>query len=106
VLSNAAVEYSDASEFSLSIVAWSMGPIRNEAFLVGLARAFLDLEVAVLSRSDLLPSKSRLALSQIVAQKQHYFTLCLERLQMNPNQFGRVLAGYNMARERLLMSLG
>jgi hypothetical protein len=105
VLSSAAVEYSNAIEFSLSIFGWSMGPIRNEAFLVGLARAFLDLEVAVLSRSDLLPSKSRLALGQIVAQKQHYFTLCLERLQMNRYQFGRTLVGYNMARERLRMSL-
>jgi len=105
VLSSAAVEYSNAIEFSLSILGWSMGLIRNAAFLVGLARAFLDLEVAVLSRSDLLPSKSRLALRQIVAQKQHCFALCLERLQMNRYQFGRFFVGYNMAKERLRTSL-
>jgi hypothetical protein len=105
VLSSATVEYSNAIECSLSVLGWSMVPIRNEAFLVGLARAFLDLEVAVLSRSDLLPSKARLALRQIVAQKQHCFDLCLEILQMNRYQFCQFLVGYYMAREQLQTSL-
>lgn len=105
VLSSATVEYSNAIECSLSVLGWSMVPIHNEAFLVGLARAFLDLEVAVLSRSDLLPSKARLALRQIVAQKQHCFDLCLEILQMNRYQFCQFLVGYYMAREQLQTSL-
>ena len=105
VLLSTEVEYSKATDFSLSILGWSMRHIHNEAFLIGIARAFLDLEVAVLSRPDLLPSKSRLALRQIVTQKQQHFTVCLERSQMNRGQFSQILVGYNMARERLSTSL-
>lgn len=82
-----------------------MRPIQNEALLFGLARAFLDLEVAVLSRPDLLPRKSRLALRHIVAQKQQHFTLCLESSHTSLSKYRRILVGYDIARERISTSL-
>lgn len=81
VLATQLVDVDSSTKFAHNMLSWSMRPKRNTVFLLGLARAFLDLEAWVAEHDSLLSKKSRVALRQIVDRKAATFGECLDELR-------------------------
>jgi hypothetical protein len=82
-----------------------MRPIKNTAFLLGLARAFLDLEVWVANSDALLWKKERQALRHIIERKAVIFEECVKELEADDFSFREFIGGYDLGRtsiEKLL----
>ncbi|KAM7218765.1 hypothetical protein V8F06_005919 [Rhypophila decipiens] len=92
--------------FACDMLDWSMRPKRNLVFLLGLARAFLDLEVWVASREELLGRQGRAALRRIVERKTGVFEAVLEHLEGEGDGLGEFVAGYELARVEIEKALG
>ncbi|KAI4155947.1 MAG: hypothetical protein LQ340_000634 [Diploschistes diacapsis] len=91
----------DASKFSYSLLSWAMRPTKNGAFLLGLARAFLDLEVWVASSDALLGKKEREALRQIIERKAVGFEACLAELKTDESGCREFVGGYECGRTEI-----
>ena len=91
--------------FAYAVLSWAMRPVQNGAFLLGLARAFLDLEVWVASRDDLLPKKTREGLRRLVKRKECCFEGCLEELKANVHKYSEFVGGYELGRTEIEKAL-
>ncbi|KAM7187963.1 hypothetical protein V8F33_010920 [Rhypophila sp. PSN 637] len=103
----------EAKDFACDMLDWSMRPKRNLVFLLGLARGFLDLEVWVAGREELLDRQGRAALRRIVERKTGVFEAVLEDLEGGEGdehgtigRLGEFVAGYETARGEIEKALG
>jgi hypothetical protein len=94
-------EQPDAVAFAYNLLSWAMRPKSNAMFLIGLARAFLDFEVFVASREDLLPRKERTILQSMVDRKMVCFQDCLHELKSERDKLRAVVSGYEFGRDEL-----
>ncbi|KAI0111341.1 hypothetical protein F4814DRAFT_422213 [Daldinia grandis] len=72
---------SRARIFAGKMLQWSRSPVANEATLLGLARAFLDLEVWVMSVRGLLSEETRQNLKGIVKRKTILLESCMGEIK-------------------------
>ncbi|KAI0201865.1 hypothetical protein F4808DRAFT_469178 [Astrocystis sublimbata] len=91
-------EDDEVSKFAHALLGWAMRPLRNEAFLLGLAYAFLDLEVWVADSEVLLSKKARAALKKIVARKEEALGACWEELRADEARAKEFVGGYEFGR--------
>lgn len=103
VLTNIQVEgdeeiLAEARGFSKAMLLWSERPVANLGLLLGLCRAFLDLESRVAGLQELLSEKSRCALGDLVSRKSMALDLCVEELKRNDDQHRAFLRGYDLGR--------
>ncbi|OIW29214.1 hypothetical protein CONLIGDRAFT_618435 [Coniochaeta ligniaria NRRL 30616] len=102
-------QVSEAVKFAYDLLSWAQRPIRNGTFLLGLSRAFLDLEVLVAGTEDLLDRKERGALQRMIERKLVGFDKCIVHLMEEGDggrKYGEFVVGYETGRdelERLLM---
>jgi hypothetical protein len=96
----------DATMFAYDLLSWAMRPMQNGSFLLGLARAFLDLEIWVACRDDMLWSKEKEALQRIIDRKAETFELCLLELKGDGTKYRDFISGYEYGREALERLLG
>ncbi|KAL2432433.1 hypothetical protein ABEF95_010817 [Exophiala dermatitidis] len=89
-----------AVKFSYSMLAWSMRPMENLGLLLGLSRAFLDLEQQV-AIGLLLDPTGQEALLRIVERKERGFQECLENMEQDSAIRGDYLLGYLFGQEEL-----
>lgn len=94
-------EQPDAVAFAYNMLSWAMRPKRNAMFLIGLARAFLDFEVFVASRDDLLPRKERTILKSMADRKMACFQDVLNELESDTEKLRAVVSGYEFGRDEL-----
>ncbi|KAF2123417.1 hypothetical protein P153DRAFT_371620 [Dothidotthia symphoricarpi CBS 119687] len=94
-------EQPDAVAFAYNLLSWAMRPKGNAMFLIGLARAFLDFEVFVASRDDLLPRKERTILQSMADRKMVCFEDCLHELKSESEKLRAVVSGYEFGRNEL-----
>ena len=99
-------DMTDATELAYTLLSWSMRPMKNGAFLLGLARAFLDLEVWVVSSDALLGKKSRVALQRIIERKAVAFEACLSELKEDEAKCRDFVGGYDLGRIEIEKVLG
>jgi hypothetical protein len=92
-------EQPDAVTFAYNPLSWAMRPKGNVMFLIELARAFLNFEVFVASRGDLLPRKERTFLQSMVDPKMACFEDCLHELRSESEKPRAVVSGYEFARD-------
>lgn len=96
----------DAIKFAYTVLGWAARPIENNSFLLGLARAFLDLETYVFCNADLLSGPGYPALKKIIERKQDCFDRILSLIKTEPGQVKKFITGYESGRaelERLLV---
>lgn len=91
----------DATKFAYTLLSWAMRPMKNGAFLLGLARAFLDLELWVASSDTLLGKKEREALRQIIDRKAASFEACLDELKADKSKCREFVGGYECGRTEI-----
>jgi len=106
VLGEPNVNASDAITFAYTMLSWAMRPMANGMFLLGLARAFLDLEVLVASSDELLARRDREALQQMIERKKVCFEACLNELKPDAHKCREVVAGYEYGRTEIEKVLG
>lgn len=106
VLGEPSVSASDAITFAYTMLSWAMRPMANGMFLLGLARAFLDLEVLVASSDDLLARREREVLQQMIERKSVSFEACLNELKPDVQKCREVVAGYEYGRTEIEKVLG
>lgn len=87
-----------ATKFVYNMLSWSVRPKRNGAFLLGLARAFLELEAWVADHDSLLSKKARAALRRIVDRKATIFEECLDELRETESRYREFVGGYQIGR--------
>lgn len=83
-----------ARTFAGKMLQWSRLPVANEAALLGLARAFLDLEVWVASVQGLLSEEARQALGDIVERKTTLLDACVEEIREDEGKLAKFIVGY------------
>lgn len=91
-------ELDPATRFAYNMLSWSMRPKRNGVFLLGLARAFLDLEAWVADQDSLLSKKARAALRLIVDRKAGVFGEVLDELREAESLYREFIGGYRLGR--------
>ena len=85
------------SDFAISMLRWSMRPLDNEAFLFGLAMAFVELhEVIVSSTVPVFSVAHREILRQIAWREKTALQECLEELEVGSGQYASFNRGYNL----------
>ena len=97
---------SAATDFAYAVLGWAARPVLNWLFLLGLARAFLDLEAWVAGNETLLSKEERDALSRISARKEFCFRGILSEIQARTSQIEKFITGYRFGRmqiERILV---
>ncbi|GAB0132065.1 hypothetical protein EsDP_00000513 [Epichloe bromicola] len=103
--SNASSSSSVASvDFAYMVLSWAARPIENEAFLLGLSRAFLDLEKYVLATADqglLLSRQGRHGLENMIERKQDGFERILSMIKSESGDIEKFNAGYEFGRQKL-----
>lgn len=95
-----------AIEFAYTVLGWAARPVSNGPFLIGLARAFLDLEAWVYRDESLLDKEGREALRNIIRRKEICFKGILSELEGKHDQVSMLITGYEFGRvqiERLLV---
>ncbi|KAI9725098.1 MAG: hypothetical protein M1828_003439 [Chrysothrix sp. TS-e1954] len=90
-----------ATDFAYAVLSWAARPVSNEAFLLGLARAFLDLEVWVSCNEVLLGKEDRQALREIIERKQACFEEILSEIKVGVGRVESFTTGYGLGRTRL-----
>jgi hypothetical protein len=101
VLGETKGDVTDATKFAYTVLSWAMRPMKNGAFLLGLARAFLDLELWVASSDTLLGKKEREALRQIINRKAASFEACLDELEADESKCREFVGGYECGRTEI-----
>lgn len=92
---------SAAVDFSYVLLSWAARPIENGPFLLGLARAFLDLEIFVSDDEGLLSRLSCEALKKTIAMKHDCFDKSLEHLAPHPTEIEDFITGYEYGRKEI-----
>ncbi|KAJ4415340.1 hypothetical protein N0V82_007390 [Gnomoniopsis sp. IMI 355080] len=90
-----------ASKYAYNMLSWSMRPKRNGVSLLGLARAFLDLEAWVADHDSLLSTKARAALRLIVEKKAAVLEGVGDDLAKDESQHGDFISGYELGRKEI-----
>lgn len=90
----------ERSEFALMMLHWSMRPMRNAPFLLGLASAFVDLHEAV-AASALLSAASCEVLARIACRERTNLRVCIEELKDDGGRHADFCRGYHRARVEL-----
>lgn len=93
--------HADATSFAYALLSWSMRPKQNQVFLLGLARAFLDLEAWVAKSDGLLSKSERSFLQRIVDKKSNVFEECLEELGGDEVRLCEYVDGYEYGRAEI-----
>ena len=99
-------DLSDATTFAFTLLSWAQRPMKNGVFLLGLSRAFLDLEVWVASSDTLLGGKEREALRQMIERKAVGFEKCLDELKEDELKCCEFVGGYECGRTEIEKLLG
>ncbi|KAF7540198.1 hypothetical protein G7054_g1541 [Neopestalotiopsis clavispora] len=93
---------SNVTKVAHSLLEWSMRPNKNGMLLLGLSRAFLELEVLVAADESLLSRKDREYLQDVVRRKTAVMEECLEELKTMPvSKSQEFVGGYELGREQL-----
>ncbi|KAL7919275.1 hypothetical protein ACQKWADRAFT_209821 [Trichoderma austrokoningii] len=92
---------SAVTKFAHSLLNWSMRPQKNGAFLLGLARAFLDMEMWVAADESLLAKEARRYLWQVIERKRVGFEACLGELNSDPARSCEFVGGYEYGRAEI-----
>lgn len=87
-----------ATKFAYNMLGWSMRPKRNGVFLLGLARAFLDLEAWVADHDSLLSKKARAGLRTIIDRKAAVFGEVTDELRETDSLYREFVGGYQIGR--------
>ncbi|KAK0705843.1 hypothetical protein B0T21DRAFT_377675 [Apiosordaria backusii] len=95
-----------SGRFAHDLLGWAQRPTKNGAFLLGLARAFLDLEQWVSENEGLLGRRERLVLSEIIQRKSIGFEKCLSELNGDALMCHEFAAGYELGRTEIETLLG
>ncbi|KAK0725122.1 hypothetical protein B0H67DRAFT_482384 [Lasiosphaeris hirsuta] len=101
-----AEDLGDAVRFAHALLSWAQRPMRNVAFLLGLARAFLDLEAWVAGDEALLAREQRDALRLMVDRKAVVLDECVDELQADELKLREFAGGYERGRAELDRLLG
>lgn len=88
----------EARGFAHAMLHWSKRPVSNLNLLLGLSRAFLDLEIWAGSSLVLLSERGRQSLGLLAERKSMSLGLCVEELRKNEDQYKSFLNGYNLGR--------
>lgn len=94
-------EDADSTAFALAMLHWSMYPVTNMGLLLGLARAFVDLEIWVTQVDNLLSVSSRSALEAIVERKLTHLQSCRGELEKDEQQARNFQRGYALGRNAI-----
>ncbi|KAH6603402.1 hypothetical protein Trco_008177 [Trichoderma cornu-damae] len=89
------------TKFAHSLLNWSMRPHKNGVFLLGLARAFLDMEVLVAADESLLSKGDRKYLWEVIERKRVGFEACLTELVADPVKSRDFVGGYQYGRAEI-----
>ncbi|UKZ52510.1 hypothetical protein TrVGV298_006287 [Trichoderma virens] len=89
------------TKFAYSLLNWSMRPQKNGAFLLGLARAFLDMEMLVAADESLLAKADRSYLWEVIERKRVGFEACLAELRADPVKSCDFVGGYEHGRAEI-----
>nr|XP_036577760.1 uncharacterized protein CTRU02_12280 [Colletotrichum truncatum]KAF6784819.1 hypothetical protein CTRU02_12280 [Colletotrichum truncatum] len=96
-----APDMAHATEFAYELLSWSMRPKENQAFLLGVARAFVDMEVWVARSDELLNRSERKTLQRITDDKLVVFEACLEDMKGDEVRLREFTGGYEYARAEI-----
>ncbi|CAP61784.1 uncharacterized protein PODANS_5_3110 [Podospora anserina S mat+] len=98
----------DSGRFSHDLLGWAQHPMINSVFLLGLARAFLDLEQWVADNGELLGRRERLCLSEMIQRKATGFETCWAELKRDGLRCCEFVTGYDLGRAEIhrLLVLG
>ncbi|CAI4214280.1 unnamed protein product [Parascedosporium putredinis] len=91
----------ESTKFAYALLSWAQRPMKNCAFLLGLSRAFLDLEAWVAGTDDLLGWKEKAALQKMVERKRTGFDKCLELLSEEELKCREFVGGYELGRTKI-----
>ncbi|KAK7937655.1 uncharacterized protein PG986_014523 [Apiospora aurea] len=87
---------STAVDFARAMLQWAMQPVACSGLLLGLSRAFVDLEFLVSVTEGLLSVEGQKALEHLVSCKLNLLDLCLREIQSD----GAILAAYHLGYDR------
>ncbi|KAF1825872.1 uncharacterized protein K489DRAFT_100032 [Dissoconium aciculare CBS 342.82] len=96
---------SKASDLSQAMISWAAKPLQNRVFLLGIARAFVDLELWVGAGADILPPQAGAALRQIVASKMDAFNDCWQELSTFASEASEFVSAYHFGRAKIAETL-
>ncbi|PSR84452.1 hypothetical protein BD289DRAFT_434192 [Coniella lustricola] len=99
-------ELNDVQDFAFTLLGWSQRPIQNGVFLIGLARAFLDLEVWVAKHESLLGRREREALLEMTERKFAGFEKCFDEFRNDETRAREFVGGYEYGRTEIEKLLG
>lgn len=99
-------ELNDVQEFALNLLGWAQRPIQNGVFLIGLARAFLDLEVWVANQGSLLGRREKEALQEMTERKFAGFESILDEFKADEVRTCEFVGGYEYGRAEIERLLG
>ncbi|KAJ6789155.1 hypothetical protein PWT90_06031 [Aphanocladium album] len=91
----------DAVMFAHDILAWAERPVQNCGQLLGLSRAFLDLEIWMAGRDDLLWNDAKQVLLQVADRKGKIFDVCLGEIKGDKEMYRAFINGYETGRDRI-----
>lgn len=91
---------SHAVTLAHSMLSWSIRPLQNSGLLLGLSRAFLDLECWV-AETDLLGQTGKEALHAMIVRKETSFRRCVTVLQEDKSLYADFLLGYHFGRAEI-----
>ncbi|KAK4189001.1 hypothetical protein QBC35DRAFT_178199 [Podospora australis] len=91
----------DAARFAHKLLGWAQRPAKNMVFLLGLARAFVDLEVWVAGSDTLLGGREREALRLMIERKLVGLEKCLDELKEDEDRRREFVAGYEIGRAEI-----
>jgi hypothetical protein len=95
-----------SSTFVYSLLSWSTRPKQNQIFLLGLARAFVDLEALVSESPKLLPKMERKILQHIVNNKLRLLQSCLQEISCERRKMCDFVDGYRQGRTGIEEDIG
>ncbi|KUL82857.1 hypothetical protein ZTR_09197 [Talaromyces verruculosus] len=99
---------SQAATFAYDMLSLAQRPTEHQGLLMGLARAFLDLEVWVAglhATLELSPGSTE-ALQKIIVRKRIGFQQALDELGTMPVELGEFCRGYALGRTGIQIALG
>lgn len=91
----------NANKLAYSMLHLSLRPIKNLGLLLGLSRAFLDLEAGVAKAEALLSSESRKALQRLVERKHRCFSVSLDLIKVDESLYRDFCQGYVQGRAKI-----
>ncbi|TKA49871.1 hypothetical protein B0A49_14045 [Cryomyces minteri] len=95
----------EGATFARKMLGWSMRPMKNEALLLGLSTACVELHERV-AASDLLSPSSRDVLLQIAERERESLSVCREGIDKDGARHGAFCRGYAIGRREVGRSFG